>query len=209
MRKTVDGTGEAAVLVEADSFTSGADWSRDGRYLAYYELNPDTQSEDIRYVEFGADGDASEPVTFLSTPAEERAPKLSPDGRFLAYVSNESGRTEIYVQPFPDGAGKWQVSENGGSQPRWRSDGKRLYYVEGEDALMTVSISTEPAFTLGQPQVQFESRDLGSGLGAAYDVSADGQRFLTIVPVEGADAAPPKIRIVQNWYEEFRERGKD
>ena len=209
MRKTVDGTGEAAVLVEADSFTSGADWSRDGRYLAYYELNPDTQSEDIRYVEFGADGDASEPVTFLSTPAEERAPKLSPDGRFLAYVSNESGRTEIYVQPFPDGAGKWQVSENGGSQPRWRSDGNRLYYVEGEDALMTVSISTEPAFTLGQPQVQFESRDLGSGLGAAYDVSADGQRFLTIVPVEGADAAPPKIRIVQNWYEEFRERGKD
>ncbi len=134
--------------------------------------------------------------------------KLSPDGRFLAYESNESDRYEIYVRSFPGGDGKRQVSVNGGTQPRWRSDGRELYYVEG-DTLMAVSVSTESAFTLGQPQQLFEAPALtrtGGGLNGGYDVSADGQRFLTIAPVEGADSAPPTIRIVENWYEEFRDR---
>ena len=164
---------------------------------------------DIRYLELETNGDAPEPTTFLSTPAVERVAKLSPDGRFLAYISDDSGRPEIYVRPFPDGAGKWQASVIGGTQPRWRSDGKELYYVEGQGALMAVPVATEPGFTLGQPQQLFETPDLVRLGGAPqYDVSADGQRFITIAPVEDGDeeAAPPTIRVVENWYEEFRDR---
>ncbi len=209
MRKSADGTGEAVVLVESESDLDWPAWSHDGRYLVYREDNSET-GRDILYVELGTDGNASEPVTFLSTPANEDQPQLSPDGRFLAYVSDESGRTEIYVQPFPNGAGKWQVSVNGGDQIRWSSDGSELFYAEGS-TLMAVSVSTEQGFTLGQPQMLFASPDLAlaTGGGRGYDVSADGQRFMMTAPVhEGDDGEvePPAIRVVENWYEEFRDR---
>ncbi len=205
--KAADGAGTAVVLVESETFATNSDWSRDGRYLVYQESGSETRA-DIRYLEFGPDGQAGEPVTFLSTAAAEGSPKLSPNGRFLAYRSNESGRSEIYVRPFPNGTGKRQVSVNGGSQLRWGSDGKELFYVEGEAALMAISVSTEGAFTLGQPQHLFESSDLlqPGGSTPTYDVSADGERFVMIAPVEGEESAPPAIRIVQNWYDEFRER---
>jgi hypothetical protein len=122
----------------------------------------------------------------------------------LAYASDESGRYEIYVRPFPHGAGKWQVSVNDGMQPRWRSDGSELFYLEGT-TLTAVSVSTGEGFTQGQPQALFESPDLLSA-GVGYDVSADGQRFVTTALVEdNEESAPPAIRIVQNWYEEFRD----
>ena len=110
------------------------------------------------------------------------------------------------MRPFPDGAGQWPVSVNGGRQPRWRSDGRELYYWGGGAALMAVSVSTEGVFTLGQPQQLFESSDLRSGGSPTYDVSADGQRFVMVALIEEEGFAPPKIRIVQNWYEEFRDR---
>ncbi len=209
MRKSADGTGEAVVLVESESDLHWPDWSHDGRYLVYSEENSET-GRDIRYVELGSDGAASEPVTFLSTPANEDRPQLSPDGRFLAYVSTESGRNEIYVQPFPDGPGKWPVSVNGGDQIRWSSDGSELFYAEGL-TLMAVSVSTEQGFTLGQPQALFASPGLTLGGGRSYDVSADGQRFVMTMAVGDGDeeAAPPSIRVVQNWYEEFRDREQD
>jgi len=205
MRRPADGTGEAVVLVEADGYPFAADWSTDGRYLAYSELTSEA-GWDIGYVEIQSDGETSEPVTFLGTANTEAVPRFSPDGRFVAYISHESGSPEVYVRSFPDGtAGKWQVSVNGGRQPRWRSDGKELYYVENT-ALMAVAVSTEPEFTLGQPQILFESADLVGGPEAVqYDVSADGQRFVTVMPVEG-ETTPPTIRIVENWYEEFREQ---
>jgi len=212
--KAADGTGEAVALlesVESEVVLYGSDWSRDGRFLVYQQNNPET-GPDIRYVELEADGSASDPVTFLATPAGEAAPKLSPDGRFVAYQSDESGRNEIYVRPFPDGVGRWQASVNGAGQVRWGSDGKELYYVEGEAALMAVSVSTEGAFTLGQPQQLFEASDLlqPSGATPTYDVSADGQRFILAEPVEeGADAPEPSIRVVQNWFTEFRDREQD
>ncbi len=210
MRKAADGTGEPAVLVESSYNPMSPDWSGAGRYLAYHEENPETQ-RDIRYLEFGSDGDSSDPITFLNTPAQEQSPKLSPDGRFVAYVSDESGRHEIYVRSFPGGDGRRQASVNGGTQPRWRSDGGELYYVEGEETMMAVPVSTQSGFTLGQPQKLFESEDLLRASTAfawpLYDVSADGQRFLTTTVVEGDDdAPPPKIRIVMNWHEEFRDR---
>jgi Tol biopolymer transport system component len=203
----VDGTGAAVVLAESSGIANH-DWSRDGKYLVYQHFNAGTGT-DIRYVELQPGGDPRKPVAFLSTAANERVPRLSPDGRFLAYVSNEAGSNEIYVRPFPDGAGKWQASASGGTQPRWRSDGKEMYYVK-DNALMAVAVSTGQGFTLGPPQRLFESADLRHTLAATqYDVTADGQRFVTIAPVQQDEPAPPKIHIVLNWYEEFRDRERD
>ena len=202
-----DGTGEPVVLVESPNFLPNPSWSRDGHYLVYQENNPET-GYDIRYIQVEADGSASEPVTFLATPAVEQAPKLSPDGRFVAYTSSESGRYEIYVRPFPEGAGRWLASVNGGARARWSNDGTELYYTE-DDALMAVSVSTAQGVIFGQTQQLFESRDLVYTRSATtYDVSADGQRFIMVAPVEDEEeeVAPPKIRLVQNWYEEFRDR---
>ena len=204
-----DGTGEPVVLVDSASILNSPYWSRDGRYLVYQELNAET-GHDVRYIRLETDGGASEPVTFLATPAGERAPKLSPDGRFVAYASNESGRYEVNVRPFPEGPGRRQASVNVGRQARWSSDGTELYYVEGS-ALMEVSVSSSQGVTLGQPQRLFESMDLVAGINTvSYDVPADSQRFLMVSSVSdhGEDAEPPKIRIVQNWYEEFRDRGQ-
>ena len=207
MRKAADGTGEAVALVEAENGLPGPDWSHDGRYLVYQKDLSTNASRDVVYVEIGADGTAGEPVTFLGTAADEGAPKLSPDGRFVAYVSDESGRREVYVRPFPDGPGRWQASVDGGSQPRWSRDGKELLFVR-DTTLLSASVATGAGVTLGQPQELFRSDDLQAFVVTpVYDVSADGQRILTAAPAEqGVDAAPPTIRVVQNWYEEFRDR---
>ncbi|MDA1236335.1 MAG: hypothetical protein O3A53_16245 [Acidobacteria bacterium] len=212
-RKAADGTGDPTVLTESGA---NPDLSRDGRYLVYQDYRGGATGYDIFYVELSPDGGVGEPLAFLSEPGGQVVPKLSPDGRFLAYVSNESGRLEIYVRPFPDGAGKWQASIEGGARPRWRGDGKELFFVDGA-TLLAVSVSTDPAFALGRPQRLFDSPDLGR-LGAFnmpfHDVSADGQRFVTIASLdeiqpdasEQSEPEPPRIHVVQNWYEEFRDR---
>lgn len=208
LRKAADGSGEAVVLVESEGGLWSPEWSPDARYLAYTETTSEAGRErDIRYIEFRGDGEASRPVTFLGTSVGEAASRFSPDGRHLAYRSDESGRDQIYVRPFPDGAGKWQVSVNGGENPRWRGDGKELFYVEDGGTLMAVSVATEPTFAVGRPHRLFQSADLMSAGVTNYDVTKDGERFVTIstVEVQGAATAPPRIRVVQNWVEEVRE----
>ena len=143
----------------------------------------------------------------MQTPSKEGRSRLSPDGRFVAYVSNESGRYEVYVRPFPGGDGKWQVSGNGGTQPRWSHDGKELFYVEG-DTLMAVAVATTPSFTSGAVTRLFQDASL-PGTVHRYDVSADGRRFVLTEPVGGAEEKPPSIHIVENWYEEFKDRQQD
>lgn len=206
MYKAADGMGEPSLLVEEDYPTTTADWSRDGRYLVFNAPSGEGTTEDIRYVELRAVGPPFQAKTFLSTPANESAAKLSPNGRFIAYVSDESGQREIYISPFPSGTGKRPVSSNGGTQPRWRADGQELFYVENQNTLMAVPVSTEQALTLGPVQRLFESADLNfrNLSWPQYDVSLDGQRFLTSAPSE--DDPSPTVRIVQNWYEEFRNR---
>jgi len=203
--KPADGTGEAVVLVESARILPNPAWSPDGRYVVYQDNNPEG-ANDIHYLELQSDGTPSEPVAFLSTPARERVPKVSPNGRFLAYLSNESGRDEVYVRPFPSGAGRWQVSVDGGTQPLWSRDGSELFFVH-DGALFTVAVGVEPTLTLGQPQRLFASEDLLTPfVSLTYDVSVDAQRFLTVAPLADESALPPAIRIVQNWYEEFRDR---
>ena len=144
----------------------------------------------------------------MQTPFSERAAKFSPDGRFVAYVSDESGRNEVYVRPFPGGDGKWQVSGNGGTQPRWSKDGKELFYVE-RDTLMAVAVATTPSFTSAAVTRLFQDANLLGIYDPRYDVSADGRRFVLPEPIVGAEEKPPSIHIIQNWYEEFRDREQD
>lgn len=206
--KPSDGTGEATVLVESTMPLGNPSWSRDGRYLVYQTRNTNSDIN-ILYVEISAEGSVSEPRTFLGTPASERVPELSPDGRFMAYLSDESGRHEVYVSPFPGGGSRWQASTDGGSQPLWSPDGTEIFYVR-DNALIAVPVTVEPSFALGEPQLLFESPDLIYQFRSVnYSVSPDGQRFLTVASVEDQDSTARSIHVVENWLEEFREREQD
>ena len=124
-----------------------SDWSRDGKYLLYHLRDPESRG-DLWYLERKEDGSGWEPHAFLQTSFRERAPKLSPDGRFIAYDSDESGQDEVYVLPFPEGGSRTTVSNNGGRQARWSRDGKELFYVEG-GTLMAVPVEASPNFSVG------------------------------------------------------------
>ena len=139
----------------------------------------------------------------LETDFEESYPQVSPDGRWLVYVSDESGSEEIYVRPFPDiDAGRWQVSTGGGTQPLWARNGRELFYRNGE-AMIAVLVETDPSFAAGNTEVVFEGDYVLTQGGPNYDVSPDGDRFLMIRPVEDVSATP-QIIVVQNWFEELK-----
>ena len=198
--KPVDGSASAKALLAEATTDFADDWSRDGRYIIVVRIGQ--VGLDVWYMKLSEDGTVEQTVPFLETPHSEQAPSLSPDGRFVAYASNESGRIEVYVQSFPDPSGKWPVSNDGGSQQRWSHDGKELFYVEGE-TLISVSISLQPSFSMGRRRKLFSTPELALTTGPQrYDVSPDGKRFVTLEIVEPASN---EIRIVENWYEEFRE----
>jgi Tol biopolymer transport system component len=141
----------------------------------------------------------NEPVAFLTGEASERTPAISPNGRFLAYGSDESGREEIYVRPFPTGEGRWQVSVNGGAYPRWNPEGGELFFVSG-DSLMVVPIGYTPGFSPGMPQKLFDAKKAGLDLeefsDLLYAVDTDGQR---LIAVKTAVRGTPRLTAIQNW----------
>jgi Tol biopolymer transport system component/predicted Ser/Thr protein kinase len=206
LSKPFDGSGEAALLAAEEHGGRSPDWSRDGKFVIYHTTRGEDTGEDLWYLKPKASGEGYEPTPYLTTEAAEQIPVFSPDGRYVAYVSGESGRREIYVRPFPEGGGKWQISTNGGAQPRWRRGGGELFYVE-EDQLMAVSVSTAQGFSPGTPKLLFRDRSLRSPFPKQqYDVSADGQRFVLIGEVEGESSKPAAVRVVQNWFAEFKNR---
>ncbi len=150
-----DGTGEPVLLAGTDLDERPYDWSADGKYLLYTVGDWGNGALDLWYLERKEGGSGFEPVAFLQTSFNETTPQISPDGRFVAYSSDESGQFEVHVQPFPEGRGKWQVSTNGGNQPRWSKDSKELFYVEG-DMLIAVAVRATPSFSSGSatPPVQ-------------------------------------------------------
>jgi Tol biopolymer transport system component len=146
------------------------------------------------------------PSPFLQTPFTEGAPMFSPDGRWIAYSSNESGQVEIYVQPFPGPGGKWLISIGGGAAPVWARNGRELFYRNG-NKMMAVDIQTQPAFKAGNPRMLFDRPGYAiGGPRADYDVSPDGQRFLMIKESELQETALTQINIVLNWFEELNRR---
>jgi Tol biopolymer transport system component len=127
----------------------------------------------------------------------EREARFSPDGRWVAYQSDESGRLEVYAQPFPGPVGKWRVSADGGAWPCWSRDGRELFYYFG-NKMMAVDVKTGPVFAAGTPRLLFEGQ-----FSSRYDISPDGRRFLMIQPVEPPQPAT-RIELVLNWFEELK-----
>jgi Tol biopolymer transport system component len=191
--KTSDGAGDEERLTTGESLHAPTSWSSDGKWLAYYDSSP-TTGYDIWMLRLNGQR-KQEP--FLRTPFSESDARFSPDGRWLAYQSNEFGRPEIYVQPFPGPGGKWQISREGGGAPRWARNGRELFYYYG-NKMMAVDIKTEPAFTAGRPRMLFEGQYVGN-----YDVSQDSQRFLMVQAVEPSQPAT-QINLVLNWFEELK-----
>jgi serine/threonine-protein kinase len=150
------------------------------------------------------------PESLLGTSFNEDNPEVSPDGRWLAYESNESGRPEVYVRPFPDvNSGRWQISTAGGTRPVWnRRNGRELFYLVVPGTVMAVPIlNTTAAFAAGRPEIVVEGNYVVDAAARTYDVSPDGRRFLMIKDLEaGSDAPPPQIILVQNWFEELKKR---
>ncbi len=203
--RSADGSGEATFLMGAAVLEFPQSWSADGQILLYTIAGPRT-GWDIGYLQRKPQDGTFEAHVFLQTEFSETNGQLSPDGRFLAYNSNESGRNEIYVRSFPQGSGKRQVTANGGRQPLWRKDGGELFFIEGE-TLTAVAVSTVGEFSVGSPKPLFRlPRFPGMVIEYQYDVSADGRRFVIVEDVEDEQANRPSIHIVLNWYEEFRER---
>jgi eukaryotic-like serine/threonine-protein kinase len=197
-----DGSGRP----EEFSPTGGAltsSWSPDGKLLASSVGDP-TTGYDIWVVKMGDTDTTAQP--FLRTPFNEEAPQFSPDGRWLAYVSDESGRYEVYVQPYPGPGGKWQISAEGGTEPMWNHNGRELFYRSG-NKMIAVEITTQPSFSAGKPKLLFSGEYQPTlVINANYDVSPDGQRFLMVKPSESAEAAPTQINVVLNWFEELKQK---
>jgi len=201
--QSVDGTGEAQLLVASPTFEYAYDWSADEKYVIFNQAH---QGMDLYYLKRKDDGSGYDSVPFVTNPFDMLSPKLSPDGKYLSYESNESGRYEVYVQPFPQGGGKVQVSLNGGRQPRWRGDGKELFYVVG-NALVAVPVTTAGGFSAGEPQRLFEATPgVSEGRGQRYTVTPDGQKFILVEDADGDGAAVPAIQVTQNWFAEFKGR---
>jgi eukaryotic-like serine/threonine-protein kinase len=172
-------------------------WSSDGRYIAYEEQDPKTKS-DLWILPL----DERKPFKFLSTPFNETQGQFSPDGRWIAYVSDQSGRQEVYVRSYPADGSEWQVSTNQGLQPRWREDGKELFFLgsEGTEDFMAVSIDARPSdrvLKIGEPRKLFQFDVISQNQRNSYDVLS-GQRFvLNLIP--RATGAPPIITAITNW----------
>jgi Tol biopolymer transport system component len=196
--RAANGNGEARTLVSTPAVEMTPDWSPDGKFLIYVALVPGAKSQ-LLYRERRADGSLGDAVVLQKTSFNENTPRFSPDGHYVAYVSDESGRNEIYIRDFPKAAQKWQISQNFGQLPRWRRDGKELFYAS-PGGIMAVPIVTGPKFSPGIPSLLIQR----NALAFSYDVSADGKRFVVLDRPVGEP--PLSIHVVHNGFSEFREK---
>jgi eukaryotic-like serine/threonine-protein kinase len=168
-------------------------------FLIYTNHDPKTKA-DIWILPLAGDG---RPLAYLTSEFNEGSGRLSPDGQWMAYVSDESGRDEVYVQRFPRGGGKTPISTQGGARPRWRRDGRELFYISADEKLMAVDVKQGETFGAGVPHALFQVRirDWTNRIDYVYAsdnyaVSVDGQRILVNVPT---DQRSPSITVVLNW----------
>jgi serine/threonine protein kinase/Tol biopolymer transport system component len=200
--KDASGAGEARQLIKSQDETILTDWSHDGRTLVY-GLTPPTGHSEVWIAQ--AQGDPS-PTSFLRGNFDYQDGRLSPDGKWLAYTSSESGRLEVYVQTFPAHSGKWQISTAGGSDPHWNSNGKELFYLSADQRMMSVAIKALPSFEADVPKPLFLAHVLfpSIALRTHYDVGAGGERFLLCSPhgVQSLSGA----NVVLNWFVDARRK---
>ena len=193
-----------AIFTSDEQHPQPSSFSPDGELLAYVAFHPETNS-DIWILPMSG---GRTPRPFAETPAFEAYPEFSPDGRWLAYSSDESGRLEVYVQPYPGPGGTYTVSTDGGRMPMWAPDGRELFYVSDAGRLMVVSVTLGPEFSAGKPLVLFEHGYVFNNVAVrSYDVSPDGSRFLMEPQPEGSSSRPvTRLRVVLNFFEELERR---
>ena len=196
-RKPANGAGAEELLVPAQVLAVPKSWSPDGRFIIYAQINPGTGA-DLLAIPVAPD---PKPFIIAQTAANEDQGQFSPDGHWVAYTSNESGLSEIYVIPFPPSpsGGKWLVSRGGGVQPRWRRNGKELFYVSPDWKMMAVEVNTQPVFQAGTPRPLFQTDMVDTGIRTgpmSWDLSPDGNRFLIITenPSEALS-----LTVALNW----------
>jgi eukaryotic-like serine/threonine-protein kinase len=202
VRKWMDGSEREEVVVKSQESLYADDWSKDGRWLLFERVYKQTNF-DLMILDMATKG---EPQPYLQTTANEAHGRISPDSRLLAYVSDESGRAEVYVQSFPKtGGGKWQISTQGGDQPYWRRDGNELYYIAPDLALMSVPIRRGNSFDPGVPVKLFQTRSIISGITGTrntFVAAPDGNRFLIQYLPEQAGGT--SIGVVLNWQQKLK-----
>jgi eukaryotic-like serine/threonine-protein kinase len=203
MIRRSSGTGVEEILHETPYQSIVTDWSADGRAIVIQESNPETRTQwDIWLLSMPE----KEPRLLLRTPFGEYAAKLSPDSRWIAYTSNESGREEVYVQASAGGGGKWQISTAGGGRSRWSADGRQLYYQSG-NAMMVVDVSgSGERFEAGVPRELFASLTLKNLPGFQYDVDRNGKGILANLVTDDVQSEP--MTLVQNWPERLKRNGR-
>ena len=193
--KNSDGSGDDKALLHEEVDNIPSDWSREGKYILY------GHGSELWYLELP--GLQTKP--FLQTQSVQANGQFSPDGHWVAYASNETGRWEIYVTSFPEPHGKWQVSASGGQQPRWRGDGRELFYLSPDAVMMAVPVSLGAGVDAGRPAALFQAHPHQPILSAdlfTYDVTADGQRFLINTSTGQTATAPLSVQL--NWALELK-----
>ena len=206
-RKATSGSSQAELLLPTTTYSDRSEqWSRDGRFVTYTRINPETNLDVWVLPLIEATSSDRKPLAFLQTKFNESQGQLSPDSHWMAYTSDESGQREVYVRPFPPGDGWWRISTAGGAQPRWRGDGKELFYAAANGKMTAVPVKallgSKPSFEPGVPIPLFDSHMLSPGTTIndtfQYDVTADGKRFLVVTNGDGTASSPPLTMWV-NW----------
>lgn len=201
--KPVSGPGEGQVLFEGtrNEALTTRQWTPDGRYILFLRQSNSPQTSALWAVPLFGD---SKPFRVVNSIASETHGRVSPDGKWLAYATNETGKLQVVVEPFPNVSGaksrKWQISADGGLDPKWRRDGHELYYLTLDAKLMAVPVKTDVKFEAGQPAFLFRTPVVIQGalpINRRYDVSSDGERFLMIAAPRATSSTP--ITLVLNW----------
>ena len=210
-QKATNGAGNEQALVNATGHPKRPnDWSRDGRFLLYTEWDPQTHA-DLWVLPVAGDGTPSGAATpFANTAFSEEQGRFSPDTHLIAYVSDESGRSEIYIQPFPalPNSGKTPISRDGGNQPHWRRDGKELFFFSPDGKLMAVDVTEGPTFSASVPSTLFQvplaqiNHSVGDVQAFSWDVAPDGKRFL----IDTAKTSSEPVTVVLNWTAEPKKK---
>jgi Tol biopolymer transport system component len=199
--KRADGSAQAVLQLHETRGAFSPCWSPDGKWLVFRTDRNQSGAGDILGFRPGVDTGA---VPLVATKFTESAPAISPNGRWLAYSSNESGQYEIYVVPFPKtAAAKWAVSTDGGTEPHWSHSGKELFYRDAAENMVAVEVHSTPTFSSGRSTLLFPAGAyLSFARGAEYALSPDDRRFLMIRQV--AASVPDQLIVVDNWFDELK-----